>query len=191
MPINTNRNTTTTQTIKPFDSITPSLKTELFGDWDKAKKLINNLEPAIKLGGIAGQQAIAKRIYELVRKRIRDNGDGQWRNSEKYENWKGKVRPGKVGQIYRLTGTYYKNIEIFNKGLNYYVGLKPRKYAVDIKGRNKGITLHSIAQILEYGTQHISPKPLWGPVRKKMSNTQIKTLMLWHIRKQIKIMSGV
>lgn len=186
-----NRQRTITQTIRPIDQVAPSLVVELFGDWERAGKLISSLEPAMRIGGKLGQAAVAKKIYTLVRKRIRSNGEGTWRNSQSYELWKEKQKPSSSGKIYRLTGTYYKNIEVYTKDLNYYVGLKPRKFAVDIQGRTKGITLHQIAQILEYGNHEISAKPLWGPVRKQMGNTQIRSIILWHIRKQIRLMSGV
>lgn len=186
------RRTSTTQTIKPVGK---GLQVELFGDWDKAKRLVKGLEGAMAAGAVAGQLAAAEKIKDLVKKKIRSNGGSTpWQEySEAYLKYKRNKKPSKVGQMYRFTDAYYNNIVTWRSGTRVYVGLNPRIAVQNADGKSKGITLHQLSQILEYGSsaRNIPARPLWGPVKKEFNGAKIKLLILWHIKRSIKTMTGV
>ena len=183
---------TITQTVKSPGS---AIKVELFGDWAKTKTVVNNLEKAIAVGSLAGQIACANKIRELVRKKIRDNGGNTyWPSySEKYLKFKRRTKASKAGSMYRYTDTYYNNIITWQSGTKIHIGLRPRIAVMSMDGSKKSITLHELAQILEYGSssRNIQPRPLWGPVRREFGRDKIKALMLWHIRRSVRVSTGV
>ena len=183
---------TITKTVGPPGS---ALKVELFGDWDKTKRVVNNLERAIAIGSLAGQQSAANKIRELVRKKIRDNGGSKYwpAYSDKYRKFKAKNKPGKAGSMLRYTDTYYNNIITWQSGAKIHIGLRPRMVVPSTDGKSKNITLHELAQILEYGSsaRGIQARPLWGPVGKEFGGDRVKALMIWHIRNAIRIRTGV
>lgn len=188
----TNRRTSTTRQLGSPDS----LQIELFGDWKKVENLVNKLEGAVAAGAILGRESASRKIYNLVRKKIRENGGNtNWPSySEKYQKWKNEVSTNRANSFYRLTNTYYKNISIWHEGMKSYIGLKPHIKVVSITGKKKSITLHQVAQILEYGStkNNIKPRPLWGPTYKEFGGRQkVNALIAYHIRTQIRIRTGV
>ena len=188
-----NKRGTITRTVNPASS---AVQIKLFGQWAQAKKVVNNLEEAIAIGSLAGQWAAAKKIRELVRKKIRENGGTtSWpAYSEKYLKYKRSKRGGKTGQMYRFNDNYYNNITTWRSGAKIHVGLTPRIAVMQVDGQGrKNITLHQLAQILEYGSdeRNIQARPLWGPVRKDFGIAKVKALMMWHISRAISSKTGV
>lgn len=187
-----NRSRTITRTVGNVGS---AIKYELTGDWQKTKRLVNNLETAIAAGAIAGQLAAANKIKELVKKKIRENGGSTYwpPYSDKYRKFKNKTKPGKANNMLRYTDTYYNNIITWQSGTKVHIGLRPRVLVPNTNGSNKNITLHELAQILEYGSdaRNIQARPLWGPVRKEFGEAKVKALIIWHIRNTIRIRTGV
>lgn len=191
-PRSTNRRTSTTRSFGGPSSF----DIELFGDWKKVENLVNKLETSVAAGAILGRQAAAKKIHNLVKKKIRENGgDTNWpAYSEKYKKYKQTKAASRANSFYRLTNTFYKNITTWNSGLKTFIGIKGNKKAVSLDGKKKNITLHQVAQILEYGStvRNIRPRPLWGPVFKEFGgNKQVSALIAYHVRTQIRIKTGV
>lgn len=188
-----NKRGTITRTVNPTSS---AIQIKLFGQWSKAKRVVDNLESAIAIGALAGQLAAANKIRELVRKKIRENGGTtSWpAYSEKYLKFKRSKRGGKAGQMYRFDDTYYNNITTWRSGAKVHVGLTPRIAVMQVEGKGrKNITLHQLAQILEYGSDqnNIQARPLWGPVRKEFGIAKVKSLMMWHITRAVNSKTGV
>lgn len=186
-----NKRGTITRTVNPASS---ALKIKLFGQWGKTKHVVNNLESSIAIGALAGQISAANKIRELVRKKIRENGGTTpWpAYSEKYLKFKRSKRGSKAGQMYRFNDNYYNNITTWRNGAKIHVGLTPRMAVMQVSGEGrKNITLHQLAQILEYGTDKIQARPLWGPVRKEFGIAKVKALMMYHVSRAITAKTGV
>lgn len=186
-----NKRGTITRTVNPATS---AFQIKLFGQWSKTKKVVNNLEASIAAGALLGQKAAAEKIRELVRKKIRENGGTTpWpAYSEKYLAFKRRKKGSKAGQMYRFNDTYYNNIITWRNGAKIHVGLSPRVSVMQVDGEGrKNITLHQLAQILEYGNSEIQARPLWGPVRKDFGVAKVKALMMYHVSRTITAKTGV
>ena len=165
-------------------SYTP--KVELIGDWKKTRALLFDLPLLVKQGTAAGQKSAAEKLLKIIKKNIRDNGGsiGWPPVSELYA--KKKIGMGKdPNNLLVLTGLYYRSINIYNKGTNYYVGIKKNTRNYETGGR---LTVAQIATILEYGSyaNNIKARPLWGPSFKQFGGSKkIKSLITWHIARNI------
>lgn len=160
-------------------------KIKIDGDWHKVQAITNTLDKVLMIGALAGQEAAAKRMKKIARRYIRTNGAGLgWPPySERYRKWKiGKG--GSATNYYVLSGLYYRSINVWQKGLAFYVGLPAGIRHPDPDKPS----LTFIARILESGstTRNIKARPLWTPTFKELGGSAaIKGLMLWHIRDQI------
>lgn len=169
-----------------------SPQVELFGDWDKTKNLINGLEPTIRAGALLGQKSAADKLLKLIKKNIRENGGsiGWPPVSDKYAKVK-KNMGYDPNNLLVLTGLYYRNINVWNKGFTYYVGINRNVKNTKTGGK---LTLIQIATILEYGSvaRKIKARPLWRPTFKQFGGSaRIKSLIVWHIRNLILTKYGV
>ena len=169
-----------------------SPQVELFGDWDKTKSLLNGIESTIAAGSILGQKAAADKLLKIVKKNIKENGGsiGWPPVSDKYARLK-KSMGYDPSNLLVLTGLYYRNINVWNKGFTYYVGVNKNIRNTKTGGK---ITLGQIATILEYGSvvRKIKARPLWRPSFKQFGGSaRIKALMVWHIRNLIRTRHGI
>lgn len=169
-----------------------SPQVELFGDWDKTKSLINGLESTIAAGSILGQKSAAEKLLKLIKKNIRENGGslGWPPVSDKYASKKSAMGYD-PNNLLVLTGLYYRNINVWNKGFTYYVGVKRNLHNPKTKGK---LTVAQIATVLEYGSvvRKIKARPLWRPSFKQFGGSaRIKAIMVWHIRNLILTRHGV
>lgn len=176
------RSRTVTRKIGP--NISPEVK--LFGDWARTRHLTETIGNTIEQGAMAGQEAAAQKLRNIVKMYIRTGGAGiqpAWPPySEKYRKYKEK-RGWNKG-FYRATDLYYNSIDVWSNGKNYYVGLKA---GVRHPTPNSP-TLAYIARVMETGStkRNIQPRPLWTPSFRKLGgNRGIKAIMMWHIRDQI------
>jgi len=174
---------------------TPTPKLELFGDWAKTRSVFSTIDATMAIGASNGQQAFAKRLKKQVRRYIRTNGAGitpAWEPvSPKYAKFKRSLGYD-PGNLYVLSGLYYRSIEIWGSGGNWYTGLK-----ANTRHSRKGAgryTLAQIARILESGSsvRNIKARPLWTPAFKAVGgNAGVKALVLWHVREQISKTYGI
>lgn len=180
-----------TQNINVGRGLNPEV--ELFGDWDKALNVFNNLQSSITIGSRLGKLAAAKKIQALIKKNIRANGPPgvHWPAlSTEYARSK-KSRGGDPNKKWFFSGTYYRNIRIIEKGKNVYVGVPAR--ARSTVNKKKPLTLGQIANILERGSaaRGIEARPLWGPTFREFGGKRrIAYHITWHISNQIYLTSG-
>lgn len=162
------------------------VEVELLGDWMRTRALINGLSSAVKAGTRAGQRSAANKLLRVIKRNIRENGGsiGWPPLSARYEKSK-LSRGGRSNNLLVMTGLYYRSIHTWNRGNNYYVGVKKRLKHPGSKGR---LTVAQIATVLEHGSesQKIPARPLWRPSFKQLGGTKtIKGLILWHVREEI------
>lgn len=171
---------------RTLPNLTP--KIELFGDWEQVDDLLKHIDKTIMAGAILGQKSAADKIIKIVKKNIRENGGSiGWQPlSERYAAR--KERDGyNPDTILRMTGLYYRSINSWSNGLNYYVGVKKNVKHPRKQGKSS-LTLVQIANILEHGSvvRNIPARPLWLPSYKQFGgNVRLKGLMVGHIRTQI------
>lgn len=188
-----------TNVTRVIPNVVPEI--EIFGDWDKTERLLMGIDETIKIGISKGQASAATKILAIVRKNIRENGGSiGWEPlSPNYSRWKTKkgYNPDK---LLFLSGTYYNNIIIWNTRERYYVGVKRGVTNPVTKGGQHKITVGEIANILERGSKNktsgrgsnIKARPLWAPSFKQFGGTKrIKSLIIWHIRNEIRNRHGV
>jgi len=172
----------------------PTPRVVLTGDWIKTQSVFNTIELTMAVGASAGQKAFAERLKKLVKRHIRTNGAGitpAWKPvSKKYAAYKTKMGKNPL-DLYRMSGLYYRSIEVWNVGPNWYTGLKANTKHPGKKGR---YTLAQIARILESGSsvRNIPARPLWSPSFKQLKGTAgVKALVLWHVRDAIYKAHGI
>lgn len=180
-----------TQNINVGRNITPQI--ELFGDWDKALALFNNLPELISVGAHAGKLAAAKKIQTLVKKNIKKGGptNTHWQElSASYQKSKAS-RGGDPNKKWFFQGTYYRSIKVIDKGNTVYVGVPARQRSR--VNKNKPLTLGQVAVILERGSaaRNIPARPLWKPTYREFGGNQRVTYhILWHVSNTVFLRTG-
>lgn len=161
---------------------------ELFGDWELTRRMLLTLDDTLTAALHKANKEAAKRLRRTVRRNIRESGGSIGWAPLKPETKKLKKRRGQdPDRILFATGLYYRSITIWNKGTNYYVGVKR---GIRHRGMNK--TVGEIARLHESGTSHIPARPLWAPSYRQMGGgRRVKNLLIWHIRNQIYLKYGV
>lgn len=164
--------------------ITPDII--IWGDWQRSKHLLNTIDGVIMMASLKAKKSAAEKLKAAIRKNIRENGGslGWPPLSTKYQAWKSR-KGYDANRMLRMTGLYYRSINVWRKGLNYYVGVQ-RGIRNPASGGN--ITVGQIAKILEYGSDHVGipARPLWGPTYKQFGGSaRIRGLMVWHLRNEI------
>lgn len=180
----------------PHSSVTRTLPSyipdvELIGEWDTLENALPKLNAAIERGVKKGQESAARKLYDIVRKNIRNHGAGLgWEPvSDKYAEYK-KHRGGDPAKFMMLSRTYYDSVLSWESNGRYYVGVKRNVYNTFSKSR---ITVGRIAQILERGrgpagySGRIKARPLWTPSYKEFGGIRtIRSLIVWHVQREIK-----
>ena len=165
---------------------------ELLGDWQRVRNLTREIPLAVREGSILGKKSAARQLRRVVRRNIRENGARiGWKPLSSTYKKKKSRRGFPANRIYYASGSYYRAIQIWDQGNNTFVGIRKRKYSKSSKSR---LTLGQIARVLETGSiiRNIPARPLWGPsFRQFGGNKRIKGFMIWHIRNQIYLKTGV
>jgi hypothetical protein len=162
------------------------------GDWVKTSLFIADLPQMIAIGSAKGQESAANKLYSLIRKNIKNQGvpgGPKWPQlSSEYKKIKASDGYDPNKMLIR-TGLYYRSIKVWNKGSNYYVGVKR---GVRASGGKK--TVGWVAHLLERGSnvRNIKARPLWVPTFKQFGgNRRIKAHIVWHIANIIYLRHGV
>lgn len=165
----------------------------LFGDWEKATLLINNLPTIIKAASIKGQRSAAMKFRRLIKSNIRNNGvpgviwpdfSPDYRRIKSLQGFDGS-------SFYQRTGLYHRSIKVWRVNDNYYVGVKKGVKHPNSKGR---FTVGQLAKLLEIGSAvaKIKPRPLWAPTFKQFKgDKRVKAHIIWHIRNMILVKYGI
>jgi len=169
---------------------------ELFGDWAKASQLLHSLPALITAGNELGQRSAAYKLKALVRHNIIHGGPPgtTWpAYSEKYAKNKAFSSGGyglTSASFYFKSGAYFRNIKAWRTAQgSWFVGLTP--YARTANGL---LSLSTVARILENGSdlRGIQARPLWKPTYDQFKgDKRTAGIILWHIRNQIYIATGV
>jgi len=166
----------------------------LDGDWLKTGALIKDLPRLILLGSGKGQRSGAEKLKKIVKKYIRQGKAPPGVHWPEFSNdykrlmkWRG----GNPESFYYQTGLYYRSIKVWHNATKtvYYVGVEKGKKRPGTK-----VTIAKIARLLEMGSAHlhIQARPLWKPAYKASKGSRkIKSLIIWHIRKEIYNAYGV
>lgn len=161
---------------------------EKVGDWPRTQRFLREVGPVTVRGYTLGQLAFAKKMFNRVRKNIRENGGtiGWAPLSSSYADYKSRL--GKdPNNLLVLTKLYYNSITIWNKNGIYYVGVK---HGIRYPDRsNGGLTVGQVAKILEVGSiaRNLPARPLWGPSFRQLGGKQaIRKTLVWYIRRQIR-----
>lgn len=164
------------------------IRIEPYGDWEGLQLIIDRLPRVIKEGYTKGAERVCKRILQIARKHIREQGGSlNWPPlSDSTVDMKDSL--GLNGGIYVLTGLYYQSMSYWTNNRNIFqVGIKSR-----VKNKFSGgrISVAQIATILEMGSvsRNIPPRPLWGPSYRITfgGDPAAKRLIIWHIRDQLR-----
>lgn len=175
---------------KKYGELKPSV--QLIGDWDKTRRFFDKLPLAVKIGTTLGQKSVAEKLQKLIKQNIRRNGPPgvYWSPVSKEYAKKKKSKGFDPNKLLRYTMTYYNNIKVIHKGDEVYVGI-PKKIRSKVIKKNP-LTVGEVANILEKGTDYMRPRPLWAPTFRQFGGKQrVKTTIVWHIRNQIFISTGV
>lgn len=167
----------------------PRLEIALFGDWDKAIRMLNGLGPKIKKSSIAAQLKVCKEIQRRVKAHIRAQDLGWAPLSETYGRRKREAGLG--SKTLFAYGTYYNAIDVWQKGNQHfvYVGVKKGIYTRDLRGRRTKMDVATIAALHELGSGKKLPRrPLWNPTIKEIGGTRgIKSMYLKSLKYWLRI----
>lgn len=148
----------------------------LFGDWAGAQRFIKNLAPNIRASVLYGQKKAAEQIVKAVKGHIRDQKppDGVvWEPlSASTINRKGH------SDYFIDTLSYYDSIEVWREAYTYYCGVKR-----GVKNK-QGVEISYIANILEFGTNKIPSRALWGPV---IDQTPVNKIVMDVLEKKLRL----
>lgn len=133
-----------------------------FGQWQKANRMIDNLERDIEFAskqylmqvGIKGRDTAVEHIQKQ---------DLNWKPlTSRYKAYKEKKKLS--NKILISDSTYWQNITTFTEKDKAYIGVKR-----DVKDKD-GNQIANIAKVLEYGSvsRNIPARPLWSPVMMEM-----------------------
>ncbi len=181
-----------TQNINVGKGLNPEI--ELFGDWNKALRMFDQLPVAVNTGYELGSVRVANDIRRIVRKNIKSNGPPgvHWPAlSLAYQQFK-KRKGGDTNKMWNFKGTYYKNIKVIHKKGAIYVGVPAYKRGTVHKSKN--LTLGQIANILERGSAEsgIRARPLWKPSFKEFGGKpKTQKVIVRAIRDHVFLLTGV
>lgn len=147
----------------------------LFGDWAGASRFIRNLAPNIRSSVMYGQKKAAEQIVKAVKGHIRDQKPP---DGVVWEPLAGSTVSRKGHSDFFVdTMAYYDSIEIWREAYTYYCGVKR-----GVKNKH-GKEVSYIANLLEFGTDKMPHRELWGPV---ISQTPVNKIVLDVLEKKLR-----
>lgn len=142
----------------------PSLKFELFGDWEKTIKLLQKMGPEVKEASLKAQLKVGKQICKIVKGHLRNQDLGWVALNEKYAEKKSDS--GLDGRTLIAYGAYYNAIQVWQSGNRHLVNIGVRNgiYTHDLRGKRSKLEVAKIAVIHEFASgKRIKKRPLWNP----------------------------
>jgi hypothetical protein len=153
-----------------------TLKVTEFGDWKKAKRVINEFadKRGILRDATKGVRDFANRFKRTLAYGIITNGTYVGQNwpapSPKYASWK-RSQGADPGEMLRLTYNYLnaiENLRVTQK--SYVITMAFTKGDLNRVSKKRGLPMRIYMDILETGLQgrNIAARPLWYPAFRKI-----------------------
>lgn len=168
----------------------PSARVEvkLEGDWVKYRQLINNLDPLIATGAVAGQREASYRYFNALRQNINNGGVrfGYPKLGAKY--LKKKLRMGGFSKMFNWTRSFYNAIEVRFKNFTYSVGIPRNRFKRSNRpGLSNDIPIDQYANILEHGNYKMGvvKRPIFRDTFKQIGGTVfVRAMIVKNINKR-------
>jgi hypothetical protein len=163
----------------------PRVEVKLFGQWEDAMRVLATMGPVVKSGSIKAQIKVGKEIQRRVKAHLR-NQDLGWRALDS-DYAKRKDAAGLDSRILTAYGTYYNNIDVWQKGSQHLVmvGVKKGVRTWTIGGKRSKLDVATIAYIHEFGGSKVPRRALWNPTIQEMGGAAgvkkifVKSLFYW------------
>lgn len=165
-----------------------SLEVKLEGDWQRVEAAIGKLSPDILKGYEIATNKYANKLLKIIKRAVLSGTPPP--NSG--VNWP-PLAPTTIKRygahpIYNLTSYFGRTIGLFQYKHRTYVGLPLGKG----KSSSGGLTLNQLAKLLEFGGEHIPPRPLWAPSFKSAGGTdELRRNILTEIRRKLGSSFGI